>query len=239
MKGVRTVHNERKTGPLFVWNITSRCNLKCGHCYRESAPECTETDLSDQKCLELVSEIQGLHPPIVLLSGGEPLLRKNIFDLIGACKAADLRVGLSTNGTLIDRDLAGKIKRSGVDYVGVSIDGKQEAHDAFRGQSGAFDASWQGLKFLNEAGVKTGVRFTLTAANAPDLLSILERTVANGVKRFCLYHLVYAGRASKELDMTIAAKRECLDAFFKKIQEISLQDPEFEVLTTDNPADGT
>lgn len=237
-KGVRTVHNERKTGPLFVWNLTSRCNLKCGHCYRDSDPGCKETELSDEKCLELVGEIQALHPPIVLLSGGEPLLRKNIFSIIKKCKTAGLRVGLSTNGTLIDRDLARKIQKNDVDYVGVSVDGKKETHDAFRGQSGAFEASWQGLKFLNELGVKTGVRFTLTAANAQDLTGILEKTVQCGIKRFCLYHLVYSGRASIDLDMTVVDKRKCLDAFFKKIREISLDDPEFEVLTTDNPADG-
>lgn len=237
-KGVRSVHNERKTGPLFVWNVTSRCNLRCAHCYRDSAADCSEKDLSDEKCLDLVGEIATLRPPIVLLTGGEPLLRKNLFSIIDACKAAGLRVGLSTNGTLIDGSLALKIQKAGVDYVGVSIDGKRGVHDAFRKQNGAFDASWQGLRFLNDLGVKTGVRFTLTALNAPDLLGIMEKAIQSGVKRFCLYHLVYAGRASQDQDMAVADKRDIMNTFFNKVREIAQQNLDFEVLTTDNPADG-
>ncbi|MBF0477896.1 MAG: radical SAM protein [Candidatus Omnitrophica bacterium] len=238
MRGERSVHNERKTGPLFVWNVISRCNLLCSHCYRDSQAGMEAPDLSDEKCLELVSQIKAVNPPIVLLTGGEPLLRKNIFDLIKECKNQGLRVGLSTNGTLIDKSMAQKISQAGVDYVGISIDGKKEHHDVFRGSKGAYDASWAGLKILNELGVKTGVRFTLTAANSGDLMDILEKTVASGCKRFCLYHLVYAGRASKDLDMTVKAKRDILKIFFTKVKELSAKDPSFDVLTTDNPADG-
>lgn len=238
LKGTRTVHSDTKSGPLFVWNVTSRCNLRCGHCYRDSMAADGGIELSDGKCIELVREIKLLNPPIVLLSGGEPLLRRNIFDIIKECKARALRVGLSTNGTLIDKDTASRIRESGVDYVGVSIDGKKDFHDGFRGMPGAFDASWAGLKSLNEQGVKTGVRFTLTAANSRDLMDILEKTVQSGTKRFCLYHLVYAGRASQDLDMTAQEKRRCLEGFFEKVKELSAADPSFEALTTDNPADG-
>ncbi|MBF0484545.1 MAG: radical SAM protein [Candidatus Omnitrophica bacterium] len=238
MRGERSVHNERKTGPLFVWNIISRCNLLCSHCYRDSQAGMQVEDLSDKKCLELVSQIKAVNPPIVLLTGGEPLLRKNIFEIIKECKKQDLRVGLSTNGTLINQAMAQKIKAADVDYVGISIDGKKEHHDKFRGAVGAYDSSWAGLKILNELGVKTGVRFTLTAQNSVDLMDILDKTVASGCKRFCLYHLVYAGRASKDLDMKVEDKRKILSTFFKKVKVLSKKDPSFDVLTTDNPADG-
>lgn len=200
----------------MVWNLTSRCNLSCRHCYRDSASTVKrqEAELSDEKCITLVAEIKELNPPIVLLSGGEPLLRRNIFEIVRACKALGLRVGLSTNGTLIDRAMAEKIRQSSVDYVGISIDGKAESHDKLRGLSGASEASWQALELLNNLGVKTGVRFTLTKANRGELMDILKRTLESGSKRFCL------------------------DKFFKKIKEISLIDPEFEALTTDSPADG-
>lgn len=232
-----SVHQERSTGPLFVWNVTSRCNLFCSHCYRDSALTSQGQDLSDTKCFELIPQIKGLNPPIVLLSGGEPLLRKNIFDIVRECKACGLRVGLSTNGTLINRDMAFAISRSKVDYVGISIDGKKGTHDAFRGSNGAFEASWEAIRLLNELRVKTGVRFTLTGGNYPDLMDILERTVQSGSKRFCLYHLVYAGRAGRSQDLAIKDKRTCLEGFFKKVGELVLKNPDFEVLTTDNPAD--
>ncbi|MBF0521960.1 MAG: radical SAM protein [Candidatus Omnitrophica bacterium] len=237
-KGERTEHTARKMGPLFVWNVTSRCNLSCGHCYRDSAPGNQPVDLTDERCLSLAQEIKSLNPPIVLLTGGEPLLRKNIFDIIKRCKDVGLRVGLSTNGTLIDENMAKKISAAGVDYVGISVDGKKESHDRFRGLTGAFDASWQGIQYLNEHGVKTGVRFTLTKANSKDLWDILDKTVQAGVKRFCLYHLVYAGRGSADQDMAAQDKRSVMAKFFHKVQEISSRDAQFDVLTTDNPADG-
>lgn len=240
LKGRRSAHNENKCGPLVVWNLTSRCNLSCRHCYRDSALAIKgqEAELSDDKCITLAAEIKELNPPIVLLSGGEPLLRRNIFEIVKVCKALGLRVGLSTNGTLIDRAMADKIRQSNFDYVGISIDGKAESHDKLRGLSGASEASWQALGLLNKLGVKTGVRFTLTKANRQELMDILERTWESGSKRFCLYHLVYAGRAAQELDISSEEKRFCLDEFFKKIKEISLIDSEFEALTTDSPADG-
>lgn len=240
LKGVRSAHNERKNGPLVVWNVTSRCNLRCRHCYRDSllTIKIQEAELSDEKCITLAAEIKELNPPIVLLSGGEPLLRGNIFDIVRECKGLGLRVGFSTNGTLIDRAMAEKIRQSGVDYVGVSIDGKTESHDRLRGLHGACETSWQALEFLNQLGVKTGVRFTLTKANHEELIDILKRTIESGSKRFCLYHLVYAGRASQDLDLTVEEKRVCLDEFLTRTKEISLADPVFEVLTTDSPADG-
>ncbi|MBF0384281.1 MAG: radical SAM protein [Candidatus Omnitrophica bacterium] len=237
-KGERTEHTLRAMGPLFVWNIISKCNLKCAHCYRESSPELKEADFTDTECINLASEIKKLNPPIVLLSGGEPLLRPNIFDIIKACKDEGLRVGLSTNGTLINTKMAKKIKEAKVDYVGVSIDGREEWHDIFRGSTGSFNASWEGIKLLNNSGVKTGVRFTLTASNSYDLFYVLDKTVQSGTKRFCLYHLVYSGRASSEQDLPLEDKRKLMEKFLLKVREISLKDPEFEVLTTDNPADG-
>ncbi|MBF0531971.1 MAG: radical SAM protein [Candidatus Omnitrophica bacterium] len=237
-KGERTEHTQRKKGPLFVWNVTSRCNLQCGHCYRDASSGNGADDLTDQNCLNFIREIKELNPPIVLLTGGEPLLRGNIFDIIRVCRDEGLSVGLSTNGTLINPDMAKKIQDAGVSYVGISIDGNKEAHDRFRRADGSWEASWQGIESLNKHGVKTGVRFTLTAANRHDLNAVLAKTVISGTKRFCLYHLVYAGRAAAEQDMTVEEKRLCMEGFFKKIREILAVDPEFDVLTTDSPADG-
>lgn len=241
-KGVRSVHNSRATGPLFVWNITEQCNLRCGHCYRGSGEKPVtgnqKPDLSDVKCMQLVDEIKELNSPIVLLTGGEPLLRKNIFDIVRRCKEAGLRVGISTNGTIIDDDMARKIKASGADYVGISIDGTEGINDRFRGLKGASRLSWSAIEMLNSLGVKTGVRFTIADLNKNDLLDVLHKAFNSGVKRFCLYHLVYSGRGKDLKDVALQEKRDIMDKFFDAARELSSKDESFEVLTTDNPADG-
>ncbi len=237
-KGIRTVHNRPEMGPLFVWNITPQCNLKCAHCYRESSITNDEAVLSDEKCLQFVDEIKDVKPPVVLLTGGEPLLRKNIFDIIKKCKNVGLRVGLSTNGTLITDGLAKKLKEYDVDYVGISIDGEESFHDEFRGMPGAFRQSWDAIKRLNDIGIKTGIRFTITDGNKGSLLSILDMAVKNDVKRFCLYHLVYSGRGTGDMDVEPNEKRRILTKFFNRVKELADQGKDFEVLTTDNHADG-
>lgn len=242
-RGLRTIHNQRKRGPVFIWNITEKCNLKCGHCYRDSgAMDPFDSGqgavLSDEKCIQLIDEIKRLDPPIVLLSGGEPLLKKNVFDIVQGCKEAGLRVGLSTNGTIIDENMARKIRRSGVDYVGISIDGREAFHDDFRALEGASALSWVAIKHLNTLGVKTGVRFTLTDNNKEDLLYVLDKTFTSGAKRFCLYHLVYSGRASMAMDIPLHKKRQVMGEFFSKVKVLCSIDEDFEVMTTDNHADG-
>jgi radical SAM protein with 4Fe4S-binding SPASM domain len=238
MEGKSTVHSDRTAGPLFVWNISSKCNLRCVHCYSSSEASPEGRELTDDKCVQLVDEISALKPPIVLLSGGEPLMRKNVFDIIRACKSKGLRVGLSTNGTLIDKDMAEKIAASGVDYAGVSIDGREELHDGLRGSKGSSASSWKAIERLNSLGVKTGIRFTLTDNNKEDLFYVLEKALLSGAKRFCLYHLVYTGRADASMDMAIPEKRKLMKKFFGAVREIASGGHDFEVLTTDSPADG-
>lgn len=235
--GLSNIHNAAGAGPLVVWNITNKCNLKCRHCYRDSSALEPEMGLSNQKTVQLINEIKKLKPPIVLLTGGEPLLKKDIFDIVKGCRAAGLRVGLSTNGTLIDKSMAKKIKASGIDYVGISIDGRKNFHDKFRGMKGAFDLSWAAIKYLNILGIKTGVRFTLTNRNKDDLLYVLDKTFKSGTKRFCLYHLVYSGRATLAMDILPEEKRKIMHNFFSKVKNLCLIDENFEVLTVDNPAD--
>lgn len=237
-RGLRTVHNASRTGPVLVWNITDKCNLKCSHCYRDAGIIESEVGLSDEKTIQLINGIKKLNPTMVLLSGGEPLLRKNIFNIVQRCKEAGLSVGLSTNGTLINENIAKKIKMNGIDYVGISIDGKESYHDEFRGLKGAFTLSWAALQLLNSLGVKTGVRFTLTNNNKDNLLYVLDKTFKSGVKRFCLYHLVYCGRASMTMDIPPDEKKKMMHKFFSKVKTLCSIDEDFEVLTADNPADG-
>ena len=136
----KAAESRRPEGVTF--ELTYGCNLRCVHCYSSSGASPESLELTDDKCVRLVDEISALKPPIVLLSGGEPLMRKNVFDIVRACKSGGLRVGLSTNGTLIDKDMAAKIADSGVDYAGISIDGREALHDKLRDSKGAFASSW-------------------------------------------------------------------------------------------------
>jgi radical SAM protein with 4Fe4S-binding SPASM domain len=237
-KGIGSLHNRDAGGPLFVWNITRRCNLRCSHCYSDSQGDYSGRDLSGEKSLSLIEEIRELNPPVVLLTGGEPLLRSNFFDIVKRCKETGLRVGVSTNGTLIDNYMAEKIKNSGIDYVGISIDGREELNDRFRGHPGASLLSWSAIGHLRGLGVKVGIRFTIVDENRDDFNFILEKAVRAGVKRFCLYHLVYSGRGREVKDMALNEKRRFMDGFFKKVKILSQGGEDMEVLTTDSPADG-
>lgn len=237
IKGQGPVHHKQQTGPLVVWNITDKCNLKCNHCYRNSGAANPESAVSNEKSIHLISEIKKLNPPMVILSGGEPLLRKNVFAIMEKCKEAGLKTGLSTNGTLIDEDMAKKIKEIGIDYVGISIDGREIFHDEFRGLKGAFALSWNAIAYLNCLGVKSGVRFTLTNNNHTDLFYILDKTFKSGAKRFCLYHLVYCGRAGIAMDLPAPEKEKIMNDFFSRAETLCLINADFEILTADNPAD--
>ena len=237
LKGIRTVHKRTDIGPLFIWDITEKCDLYCAHCHRKPSLYDQEESLSNEKCLSIIEDIAKMNPRILLLAGGEPLLRKNVFDIIDKCKSSGVKVGLLTNGTLINKAMAQIIKDHDVNYVGISIDGKETYHDHFKGKDGSFKLSWSAIDNLLKCGIQTGVRFTLTKENKDDLIYILERSFESGVKRFCLHHLVYSGRVNEVADLNREEKREVMSKFFTRVKQISGLDDEFEVLTAGNHAD--
>jgi len=212
--------------PIVVWNITNRCNLKCVHCYANAG---ISIELSTEECKKILAELSEFKVPLILFSGGEPLLREDIFELADFAKKRRIRVALSTNGTLIDRDLAEELKV--FDYVGVSLDGIR-AHDTFRGMSGAFEASIKGLKFASEV-VLTGIRFTLTKYNFLELPDLVKLARELEIPRFCVYHLVPSGRASFKDDVDNIARKRAIDFLIREAEKEGM-----EILTVDNPADG-
>ncbi len=149
-----------------------------------------------------------------------------------------IKAVISTNGTLITRELASALKKAGVSYVGVSLDGLEEAHDRFRGKKGAFREALQGLGYIREAGIRTGVRFTLTRYNAPQVPAIFDLVREEGIDRLCFYHLVYSGRGSKLKDWDLGPKetRDLMDLIFQRTRELNRNGMR-EVLTVDNHAD--
>lgn len=227
---------ERK--PIVVWNITRRCNLKCIHCYSDSDAREYPGELTWEQCVAVVDDLADYGVPAVLLSGGEPLIHPRFFDLAGYARSKGLRLTLSTNGTLIDRDTAVRLKGLDFSYVGISLDGIGETHDHFRGRSGAFLRAMEAFRHCKAVGQKVGLRLTLSAHNVADLDGILDFIEREDIDRVCFYHLVYSGRGANVVDVTHEDTRRALDKIMDRTAQWAAQGTPREVLTVDQPADG-
>lgn len=227
-------------GPVVIWNLIRRCNLTCKHCYSISADVDFKGELSTDEVYTVMDDLKGFRVPVLILSGGEPLLRPDIFDISRRAKEMGFYVGLSTNGTLITEENIDAIASIGYDYVGISLDGMRETHDKFRQLEGAFDASLKGIELCKERGIKVGGRFTLTQDNfdeLPDLLNLMDDLE---IDKFYLSHLNYAGRGNRNRkrdafhDMT----REAMDLLFNRCYEELKAGKHREYVTGNNDADG-
>ncbi len=226
--------------PLVVWNTTNRCNLQCKHCYIEAEDRDYTEELTTEQAKVFIDDLSLMNVPVLLFSGGEPLLRHDLFELVKYASARSLRPVISTNGTLLTSTNVTKLKESGIMYVGVSIDGKEETHDRFRNKKGAFRQSIEGLRESKKQGLKTGIRITLTKDNYKDLPFIFDLVEQEQIPRLCIYHLVYAGRAKGESnnDIPTSEKRKIVEFICDKVYDFSKRNIETEVLSTDNHADG-
>jgi Fe-coproporphyrin III synthase len=230
----------RDKKPVVVWNVTRRCNLRCVHCYSQSRNEPYEGELAADEGYRLLDDLAAFGVPVVLFSGGEPLMHPRIFDWIGYARRCGLRAVLSTNGTRIDVETAEKLMSLGLSYVGVSLDGLQETNDRFRGLHGAFSSALAGLRNCRKAGIKVGLRFTINRRNAGDIPGIFDLIRQEGIPRVCFYHLVYAGRGSKLIgeDLSGDQARRTLDLIIDRTRDLHAAGTPVEVLTVDNHCDG-
>ena len=226
--------------PVVTWNLTRRCNLRCLHCYIDAEDKSYKGELSNKEAKTVLDDLADMGVPVVLFSGGEPLLRNDIFDLAGYGVRKGLRVVFSTNGTLITPDNAKRLRDAGVSYAGVSIDGSPEVHDSLRKKDGAFEEAIAGIRNALKADVKAGVRLTLNRHNIQSLTEVLNIIESEGVPRFCMYHLVYAGRgrALVTQDVTREERREVFAMLAEKALDWERRGIATEILTTDNHADG-
>jgi Fe-coproporphyrin III synthase len=227
-------------GPVVIWNLLRRCNLTCKHCYAGSADKDFAGELSFDEVDTVMQDLRAFRVPVLILSGGEPLMRPDIFDIAGRAKQLGFSVALSSNGTLIDDAMAARIAAAGFDYVGISIDGIGATHDRFRCRDGAFDESLAGIRACRKLGVKVGLRFTMTMDNAVELPDILELMEAEGVTKFYFSHLNYAGRGNKNRldDATANLTRAAMDMLCHAAWEHASQGREREFVTGNNDADG-
>jgi len=228
------------SGPVVIWNLIRRCNLTCKHCYSISADTNFKGELSTTEAFTVMDDLKQYGVPVLILSGGEPLLRPDIFELSKRAKDMGFYVGLSTNGTLIDENNIQQIADIGYDYVGISIDGLETIHDKFRRLDGAFQKSMDGIKLCQEHNIKVGLRFTLTQENALDLEPLLKLTKELQIDKFYLSHLNYAGRGNKNRDEDAHHKttRTAMDTVLRYAWEESNKTDGIEFVTGNNDADG-
>jgi len=237
------VRHRRGSGPVkpvVIWNLTRRCNLQCRHCYTTSADIAFPGELTHDQAMGVLDDLAAFGIPALILSGGEPLSRFDFFDLAERARHLDFRyLALSTNGTRIAGKTADRIAELGFDYVGISVDGVGATNDWFRGMDGAFAEAMTGVRACKERGIKVGLRFTLTRDNAGQLPLILDLCEEEGIDKFYLSHLVYAGRGDKHRgeDAEHTFTRHAMDYLMDQAWTAILHGRPFDVVTGNNDAD--
>ena len=226
--------------PVVVWNITQRCNLRCVHCYSRSENIEYGDELTTAEGMDLIDDLARFGVPVILFSGGEPLMRRDFPELANHAMESGMRVVLSTNGTLITKEMAKVLKEIDLSYVGVSLDGMRETNDRFRGVNGAFDSALKGIQNCKMEKIKVGLRFTINKKNANDIPSIFDLLKRENIPRVCFYHLVYAGRGSKLVkeDLSHEESRKTLNLIMNRTRALHESGFPIESLTVDNHCDG-
>ena len=226
--------------PIVVWNITRTCNLQCVHCYNDSGLNKSCNEISTATAKAVIDDLASFGVPSILFSGGEPLMRHDLFELIEYAVGKGVRTVISTNGTLIGADKAKEIQRLGVSYVGISLDGIGPINDKFRGVSGAFERAVRGIRNCQNAGVRVGLRLTLTKRNVQDIGGLFDFFEAEGIERACFYHLVPSGRgrAIADEDLTHSQTRDALDHILAQTRLYKQAGRKTDILTVDNHVDG-
>jgi 12,18-didecarboxysiroheme deacetylase len=226
--------------PVVVWNITQQCNLKCVHCYAHAKAGLQDNELSTEEGKRLIDDLSAMGAPVLLFSGGEPLMRKDLPELAAYAIEKEMRAVISTNGTLIDKEKARIFKDIGLSYVGISVDGNKAINDKFRGVDGAFDMAMQGIENCQAEGIKVGLRFTINKFNAEQVPFLFDLLEERDIPRICFYHLVYAGRGSSLVndDLSHEETRKTVDLIIDRTKELHGKGKPKEVLTVDNHADG-
>jgi pseudo-rSAM protein/SPASM domain protein len=237
--GKPQITEDKQRRPVVVWNLTKQCNLYCTHCYASADTETAPGELSTREGKSLLDDLADYGAPVVLFSGGEPLVRDDLEELIAYAADRGLRPVLSTNGTLLTEERAEALRDAGLQYAGVSVDGLPERNDEFRGKEGAFDAAVRGIEHCLDAGLKTGLRYTITEHNAADLEGVVDLLTDVGLDRFCFYHLDYGGRGTEILDadLTPTERREAVRRVCEMTREYHDRGEELETLLVGNYAD--
>lgn len=226
--------------PVVVWNITRQCNLHCTHCYIAAINRADPFELNTPTAFRVADQLAAYRIPVLLLSGGEPLVRPDLLEIAHYATTHGVRVGLSTNGTLLDSQTVQRLREAGVAYIGISLDGPEAVNDKFRGSLGAFRRTLEGIRNARAAGFRVSLRFTLTRYNASSLGAMFDLVEQEGIARVCIYHLAYAGRGTRisgRADLSPQETRQALDLCMERADSFHRKGIDVEVLPVDNHAD--
>jgi len=212
---------------LVFWELTTGCNLRCIHCRASATELMSPDDLDYRASCAVIDQIAEYAPLILVLSGGEPLWRRDVFDLARHARSKGLRVALATNGTLIDEAMGARIKEAGIERVAVSLDGADAVtHDNFRGHQGAFEAAVEGLQIVRDLGVSTQINTTVTRHNAHQLPALVDLAQSLNVDAFHLFMLVPVGcglTIAEEQAIRGEEAEQILTWFYRKSQETRME----------------
>ncbi|MBM4437355.1 MAG: radical SAM protein [Actinobacteria bacterium] len=225
--------------PVVVWNATLACNLSCAHCYADALPQAASDELTTAEAHRMLADLAAFGVPVVLFSGGEPLVRPDIFELMAAARELGMRAVLSTNGVVLTDAAVEQLRSVGVSYVGVSIDGREPTHDRFRGRAGAHRARIEGIRRCLAVGLKVGLRFTLVQNNQADLPWVVDLLEAESIPRLCVYHLAYTGRGARiaAWDVSASQSRATVEYLIQRALDFHRRGLAKEILTVANHAD--
>jgi radical SAM protein with 4Fe4S-binding SPASM domain len=230
----------RRGVPVVVWNVVGHCNLACPHCYASASRRPSDADLDTADGLALIERLAAAGTKVIIFSGGEPLLRPDLLELVAHARALGLVPQLSTNGVLLDAAAAAKLRDAGVRYVGISIDGRSELNDRYRGMCGAYERALAGISHARAAGMRTGLRITISRLNHQELEPLLELAAERGIDRFYVSHLLYSGRALRmqRQDLTPSDARRLLERLFQRADALLDAGSGPEIVTGGNDSDG-
>jgi radical SAM protein with 4Fe4S-binding SPASM domain len=230
----------QQRAPVIVWNVCTHCNMACPHCYAAAVAKPVPTDLDTEEALRLLDDLAQCGVRILIFSGGEPLLRPDLFQLIRHASDLGISPQLSSNGVLLDEGIAGRLVEAGIAYAGISIDGPQDFNDAYRGLEGGYDAALQGLRCAKAAGLRTGMRMTLTRLNVEDLDTMVDVACEVAADRFYVSHLLYSGRGFRVAsdDLARPEARTALRRLFERADALLDADEGPRIVTGSNDSDG-
>ena len=226
--------------PVVVWNCTRQCNLSCIHCYASADNRRSPEEMDTAAGKAFVRDLADFGVPVLLFSGGEPLLREDLFELASLARELGIRVALSTNGMLITDKIAREMSSIGFAEVGISLEGIGSKNDRFRGRNGAYQAALKGIRSCIDVGLRVSLRLTVTRFNYQEIPAILQLVDDEGIDRVCFYHLVYSGRGSslREEDISHAQTRSVVDMICERTLDFHRRSRQKEILTVGNHADG-
>ncbi len=230
----------REERPVVVWNVTRRCDLHCVHCYNDSADGLFPGELTTEEGRRLIDDLAAFKVPALIFSGGDPLLRNDIYELVSYALSKGIRPILSTSGIHIDGVAAKRIKASGIVYVGVSLDGGEEVNDRLRGMQGGFRRALEGIRRCRDLGLVVGIRFTMSKKTVDELPVIFDLLESEEIERGYFAHLVYAGRGERfsREDLDHGETRKAVDYIFDRSHDFIARGMRKDIVTGSNDVDG-